>query len=95
MTKLEKKIEKIMNDDKEFILIIDDVKNNESYKEDIRKNLALIINKNKKPVYFIDAVKFYDDILVYFEGQVKSYPFIIKVKDKSIIEAYNTVVKDL
>lgn len=92
MNELKSKIDKIEKETKNYILIFDDTKNNESYKNDIAKNLALIMNKEKYKTFFIDVVKYKDQFKDLYGHEIEFYPFILKVENEIVVKAWDRII---
>lgn len=92
---LKSKIDKIEKETKNYILIFDDTKNNEIYKNDMAKNLALIMNKEKYKTYFIDVVKYKDQFKELYNFEIENYPFILKVENEILVKAWDKIILGL
>ena len=89
---LKEKIDKIELEHKNYILIFDDTKNNEKYKNDIAKNLAVVMNKEKYKTFFIDVIKYKDQFKELYNHEIEFYPLILKVENHTLVKAYDKLI---
>lgn len=89
---LKEKIDKIESEHQNYILIFDDTKNNTLYKNDIAKNLAMVINKEKYKTFFIDVMKYKDQFKELYNHEIEFYPLILKVENHTLVKAYDKLI---
>lgn len=92
MNELKDKIDKIEAEHKNYILIFDDTKNNDLYKNDIAKNLAVVMNKEKYKTFFIDVMKYKDQFKELYKHEIEYFPLILKVENHTLVKAYDKLI---
>lgn len=92
MNELKDKIDKIEAEHKNYILIFDDTKNNDLYKNDIAKNLAVVMNKEKYKTFFIDVMKYKDQFKELYNHEIEYFPLILKVENHTLVKAYDKLI---